>query len=224
MAGLFAARHVLHALHRGRVSAWASLRWRLTAARGRACRLDKGSQAHLDVLLDAAEQVGAALVAMHGKNMAHLDVKVAAPPAARLERLQPHARLPHIVALGVAPNLGWETHGCARCHARRSCQGVHVWALRRPMATRVTCHSAACWTLQDANVLTDASATTFWLADLGVSRKLNRARCFAEEDIPCALLQPPALHVPVLCVWHVHARCCSVSPATMRCWPRPAAL
>lgn len=44
-----------------------------------------GSQAHLNLLMDAAEQVGGALVHMHSKNVAHLDIKVAAPSAAQLD-------------------------------------------------------------------------------------------------------------------------------------------
>ena len=60
----------------------------LTAACARACRVALGSQAHLNLLMDAAEQVGCALDQMHSKNVAHLDIKVTAPPAAQPERLQ----------------------------------------------------------------------------------------------------------------------------------------
>ena len=59
----------------------------LTAACPRACRVHKGSAAHLALLLDAATQVGQALVQMHALNCAHLDVKVAARPAALPEQL-----------------------------------------------------------------------------------------------------------------------------------------
>ena len=60
----------------------------LTAACVRACRVAVSSQAHLNLLMDAAEQVGCALDQMHCKNVAHLDIKVTAPSAAQLERLQ----------------------------------------------------------------------------------------------------------------------------------------
>ena len=53
-----------------------------------ACRVAMGSQAHLNLLMDAAEQVGGALDHMHSMNVAHLDIKVSAPSAAQLERLQ----------------------------------------------------------------------------------------------------------------------------------------
>ena len=69
-----------------------------------------------------------------------------------------------------------------------------VSCLRRTFTTPVTCHPMVCWTLQDENVLCDSTSTTFWLADLGISRKMNRSRCIALEDIPCALLLQPVLH------------------------------
>ena len=70
--------------------------------------------------------------------------------------------------------------------------------------THVTCHPAVCWTLQDENILCDSSSTTFWLADFGVSRIMNRSRCIALEDIPCALLLQPVLH----------EACCAVACAS----------
>ena len=60
----------------------------LTAACVRPCRVAVGAQAHLRLLMDAAEQVGCALDQMHSRNVAHLDIKVSAPSAAQLERLQ----------------------------------------------------------------------------------------------------------------------------------------
>ena len=80
-----------------------------------------------------------------------------------------------------------------------------VSSLRRAFMTRVTCHPAVCWVLQDENILCDTSSTTFWLADFGISRLMNRSRCIALEDIPCALLLQPVLHEACCAVACAHS-------------------
>lgn len=83
--------------------------------------------------------------------------------------------------------------------------------------THVTCHPAVCWTLQDENILCDSTSTSFWLADLGISRQMNRSRCIALEDIPYALLLQPVYFMRPVVLWHVrHQRCYHVLPGTVR--------
>ena len=60
-----------------------------------------GSLAHMQLILKAATHVARALVQIHGKGVAHLDLKVTAHPAhLRLERLQLCCCWPHSCATG----------------------------------------------------------------------------------------------------------------------------
>ena len=59
--------------------------WWLTAGVG--CgRVELGSWAHMEVLVDAAEHVAEALLTMHSQGYAHLDIKVG---PARLHSAEP---------------------------------------------------------------------------------------------------------------------------------------